>query len=174
MKRAIVHLRSIATAVGQGKLTTRPQFDAAFNPALRADLDSRWVAADYATWYPVSAEPHRQFEAAMVAFTRQDPKATATEIRRGVAYLRLEKARSTGQAQHALGWSIEALMQLAQNVSSGSAQDEHAMERDFARADNALALSHQQQAAQFLRKRQSSAAGYALKAGAADLANAGT
>jgi hypothetical protein len=102
MNASALTVSSAAAAVGSGQIKTTGDLDKAINPAVRADIDRRWLVADVATWYPVTEEPQRHFTNAVVAYARKDYQAAAADIRKATSYLRLEAARATGEPKQAL------------------------------------------------------------------------
>lgn len=174
LEAAIGGLDGAAANVEQGRMTTRAQFDGVFDVAMRSDLDSRWLETDSTTWYPVTDEPQKHFSAAAAAYARKDYKASAMEIRRSVAYLRLEASRSTGQGKRQLDRSLTGLDRLADAAGSGAVSDDRALDRAFARADHALALAHRERAAKSWSEKKYVEVGYEMKAGAQGLDDAAT
>ena len=121
---------------------------------------------------PVPEESQLHFGRAVEAFTRKDYKTAATEIRKATGYMRLEASRVTGNARQELNSSVSELDKLAASVEKGGVKDEKSMEKDFARANHALALAHRAEAAESWTRKQYNKAGYELKAAARDLESA--
>lgn len=166
LKAAVAKLEQSADDIDKGKLHTRAEFDRAFDSAFLADLDSRWIETDTTTWYPVSEEPQRHFMAAVAAYGQRDFGKAGTEIHKAASYVRLEAGRATGDARQRLNRSVRALDALASSVTKGTLTDSRVMERIFARADNALALSHRAKASSAWIDKRADDAGYELKAAA--------
>ena len=120
----------------------------------------------------VSEEPQRHFGSAVAAFAKKDYKTAASEIRKATGYLRLEASRVTGSAKQELNSSVAELDKLAAAVEKGGVKDEKSMDRDFARANHALALAHRTEAAESWTRKEYNKAGYELKAAAHDLESA--
>jgi len=172
LNATIAKIRKEADNISQGKVRTRAEFDQAFNAAFMSDLDMRWVETDTTTWYPVSEEPQRYFRAAATAYAAKNYATAATEIREATGYVRLEAARTDGQAHHHLVRSVRELDALATSVAKGTVTDTKTMEHTFARADSALALSHRAKATVSWAAKQYDATGYELKAAAHGLESA--
>lgn len=172
LSATIAKVRKEADNISQGKVHTRAELDRAFNAAFLADLDRRWVETNTTTWYPVSEEPQRHFRAAAKAYAAKDYATAATEIHKATGYVRLEAARTDGEAHRNLVRSARELDVLAASVAKGTATDTKAMEHTFARADSALALSHRAKATASWTAKHYDATGYELKAAAHGLESA--
>jgi len=165
-------LEATAALIEAGKVPTTAVLDQALGEDARADLEGRWLAADAATWYPVSQEPQRHFGAAIADFARHDSRAAAVEVRKADAYLRLAAARATGGAARALDAASTGLATVAHALDHGTLKSADAMERAFADANHALALAHRARAAQAWARKAYDQAGYELEAAAFSLDSA--
>jgi hypothetical protein len=124
------------------KISSVKQLDVVFSQAHDADIRQRWVEANEITWYPYVQEPDEHFKNAHDAFLIWDFKKTAEEIRKGAAFVKLEDVRATGDAQRSLVASTRELAKLADEASLGEVKDVKSLDKAFARADYALALTH--------------------------------
>ncbi len=121
---------------------------------------------------PASEDSQRDFGSAVEAFARKDYKAAATEIRKATGYMRREASRVTGTARQGLNHSVAELDALAAAVEKGAVRNEKSMDKDFARANHALALAHRAEAAESWTHKEYDKAGQELKAAASDLESA--
>jgi hypothetical protein len=121
---------------------------------------------------PASEEPQQHFGSAVEAFARKDYKTAATEIRKATGYMRLEASRATGNTRQELNSSVAELDKLAASVEKGAVKDDKLMDKDFARANHALAVAHRAEAAESWTRKEYDKAGYELKAAARDLESA--
>lgn len=112
------------------------------------------------------------FLAAHDAFLKKNYKLAAEEIRKGEAFVQTEDGIAATGAKHALGASKQELDQLAKKVGNGRVGTVKELDTAFARAENALALSHQLKASESWEKKDAERTGYELKAGARNLEQA--
>lgn len=129
-------------------------------------------AAAQAASTSASEQPQRHFDSAAEAFARKDYKTAATEIRKATGDLRREASRATGNAKQELNSSVAELDKLAASVEKGGVKDEKSMDKEFARANHALALAHRAEAAESWTHKEYDKTGYELKAAARDLKSA--
>ena len=172
MNASALKVSSAAAAIESGKIKTKVDLDKAIDKAARADMERRWLVTDVTTWYPVSEEPQRHFTDAIAAYSKQDYKAAATDIRKATSYLRLQAGRATAEAKQELDSSVAQLDTLAASVEKGVTKDEQSMVKAFAKADHALALQHRSKAAESWARKEYDKAGYELKAAAHGLESA--
>jgi len=155
-----------AAAVDSGKINSKADLDKVINRAARADMDRRWLVSDVTTWYPVTEEPQRHFTDAAADYAAKEYKAAAADVRKAVAYLRLEAARASGDPKRELRSSVTELDRLAATLDKGAVKDEKKMDMDFAKANHALALEHRAKAAESWARKDYDQVGYDLKAAA--------
>ncbi len=172
MDASVLKVSAAAAAIESGKIRTKAELDKAIDKAIRADMDRRWLVTDVATWYPVSEEPQHHFTAAVAAYAKKDYRSAAAEIRKASSYLRLESNRASGEGKRELDRSVAQLDGLADSVEKGEVKDRHAMEKDFATANHALAVEHQAKAVESWARKDYNKAGYELKAAAHGLESA--
>lgn len=170
---AVRRIDAAAAQVKAGKVATVAALDKAIGKAQRANLESRWLVADAATWYPVSGEPQRHFGAAIEAYAKKDYRAAAAEVRKAAAYVRLEAARATGDAKQDLDQAGAALNKVAAALDKGELKAKDELNKTFAATSHALALAHRARAARLWARKAYDEAGYELKAAAAALDSAG-
>ncbi len=172
MKALVSKLDDTAAQIKAGKINSTAALDRTLDKAARTDLERRWLVSDVDTWYPVSGEPQRHFAAAVEDYAHKDFRAAADEMRKASAYLRLETARTTGNAHAALADAAAAVDRSAQALDQGAVKDKKALEQIAVRADHALALAHRAHAAEAWSRKAYERAGYALKAAAHDVESA--
>jgi hypothetical protein len=131
-----------------------------------------WTVVEEDVVVVFADEPEEHFHKARENFLKKDARAAAAEIRTGVAFLKLEAGRATGEATAALTASIQELEKLAQGVEKGTVASAQELEQAFARADQALARQHYQQASESWARKESKKAGYELKAAATSIEQA--
>lgn len=158
-------LRELAGSVEGGKATSAKVLDAAIAKAHRADLERDWLVEDATTWYPYVDEPNAHFQSAHDSFLSKDYKKAAEEIRKGTAFVRTEEGSAIAKAKLDLRTSERDLDRLAKNVEKGSVKDVKDLDNAFARADEALALSHQIKANEAWDKKELAKVEHELKAG---------
>lgn len=91
--------------------------------------------------------PQSRFRAALEAWEHQDYPAAAQSIREVESWIRLETAQAVGEGRQALDASSAELDSLATALERGKHETREAIERRFAKAEHALALSHRANAA---------------------------
>jgi len=167
---AMTQLSALATDLDSKKTVGVKRFDAVIATAHRADLASGWMVVDESSWYPYIEEPNRHFQNAQKAFLAKDYAKAAQEIRKGEAFVKLEASRASGDVQHSLNSSAEELEKLAVDMTSNR-RERSIVEEDqsWGRADRALAQSHQVQAKASWQKKETTKAGYEMKAAALNL-----
>jgi hypothetical protein len=87
-------------------------------------------------------EPETHFEKADESFMKKDYQASAVEIRKGAAFIKLEATRSTAAGKKTLMDSADELDKLADAVQAGAVDSEQDLKDAFTRADYALANHH--------------------------------
>jgi len=113
--------------------------------------------------------PGEHFHKAREKFLEKDYKAAAEEIRKGVAFLRLQAARASTEGKKGLIDSIAELEKLANDVGKGTVTSAKTLDHAFAKAHYALAKHHYLKAMEYKAKGSSSKLGHALKAAAIHL-----
>jgi hypothetical protein len=111
-------------------------------------------------------EPESQFEKAHEFFLKKDLKAAASEIRKGVAFLKQEAGSAAKDGKKDLTASIHELEKLANEVEKGAVTSEKRLKDAFARAHQALANHHYLKASEYWAKKEEKKAGHALKSAA--------
>jgi hypothetical protein len=159
-------LEKLAAELDSNKISSVRQLDVVFIQAHDADIKQRWVEANEIAWYPYVEQPDQHFKNAHDSFLSRDFKKTAEEIRKGAAFVKLEDMRATGDAQQSLNASTVELAKLADEASRGEVKDVKSLDKAFARADYALALSHRAKASEGWASKDATKAGYELRAAA--------
>ena len=125
-----------------------------------------------ATATSASEQPQQHFGSAAEAFARKDYKTAASEIRKATGDLRRDASRAPGNARQELNSSVAELDKLAAAVEKGGVKDEKTLDKEFARANHALALAHRAEAAESWTHKEYDKSGHELKSAARDLKNA--
>ena len=107
-------------------------------------------------------EPESQFEKAHEFFLKKDLKAAASEIRKGVAFLKQEAGSAAKDGKKDLTASIHELEKLANEVEKGAVTSEKRLKDAFARAHQALANHHYLKASDYWAKKEEKKTGHAL------------
>jgi hypothetical protein len=113
--------------------------------------------------------PGEHFHKARQSFLQKDYKTAAEEIRKGIAFLRLQAARATTEGKKGLIDSIAELEKLAGDVEKGTVTSAKTLNHAFAKAHYALARHHYLKAMEYKAKGAGSKLGHALKASAIHL-----
>lgn len=163
-------LNRLADSIDKGDVKSVKQVDAVINNAYKADTESDWLVVDEWAAYP--DEPDQHFRRASDNFARKDYRAAATEIRKGVAFLRLEAGRATADSKASLQSSAQELSQFADKVEKGAVRDAKEMNQAFAGANHALAQAHYRNASESWARKAVDSTGYELKAAASDVERA--
>jgi len=108
-------------------------------------------------------EPESQFEKAHEFFLKKDLKAAASEIRKGVAFLKQEAGSAAKDGKKDLTASIQELEKLANEVEKGAVTSEKKLKDAFVRANHALANHHYLKASEYWAKKEEKKAGHSLK-----------
>lgn len=157
---AIAFLIAAAPTVGFAQ-EEEPRAPSAGQPgSVIVEEDDLMVLAD---------EPAEHFQRAYDSFVKGDMKATAVEIHKGAAFLKLQAARATGKGKDALAASSQELRNLAEKVKDGAVKSGDELQEAFARADHALARHHQLKAAELWVKERAKRTGQDLRAAAIHL-----
>lgn len=164
LKATVTDLNNLAAELEKGAVKDVKQIDKAYAKAHQTDTERLWVIADEQTWVPYIEEPDAHFRRAHDSFLKQDYKAAATEIRKAVAYVKLESGRAVTDSQKALHASAQELETLAKDVEKGTVKDVKKLDNAFARADQSLAKSHYVKASESWGKKLYDKTGYELKA----------
>lgn len=164
LKATVTDLNTLAASLDKGAVKEVRQIDTAYAKAHQTDTERLWVIADEQTWGPYIEEPDAHFSKAHDSFLKQDYKAAATEIRKAVAYVKLESGRAVTDSQKALNASAQELETLAKDVEKGTVKDVKKLDDTFARADQSLAKSHYVKASESWGKKLYDKTGYELKA----------
>lgn len=113
--------------------------------------------------------PSEHFHKARQSFLKKDYKASAAEIRKGAAFMKLQAARATSEGKKVLTVSTDELEKLAMDVEKGTVTSAATLNLAFARAHHALARHHYLKAIEYKAKGATTKLGHALKASAIHL-----
>lgn len=116
-------------------------------------------------------EPSHHFGLAHERFLKKDYARSATELRKGAGFVKLEMARSTDEGRRTLAEAAIRLEKLAENVESGTVNSIDEINTALARAEQALAVHHQLKAEQYWQDNNNMGTGHDLKAASINLKN---
>ena len=163
---AMKQLSALAADLDSKQTVEAKRFDAVIAAAHHADLDSDWLVLDESSWYPYVDEPDLHFKNAHQSFLAKNYDKAAEEIRKGEAFVKLEARRSSGDVKNSLNSSAVELGKVAADTKKGTVKSVREGDEAFARADRALAQSHQMKAKESWAKKETVKTGYEMKAGA--------
>jgi len=163
---AMKQLSALAADLDSKNTVEAKRFDAVIAAAHHADLDSDWLVVDESSWYPYVDEPDLHFQNAHQSFLAKNYNKAAEEIRKGAAFVKLEARRSSGDVKYSLNSSAQELGKLAVDTKKGTVKSVQEGDGAFARADRALAQSHQVKAKESWAKKETVKTGHEMKAGA--------
>jgi len=115
--------------------------------------------------------PGEHFHKARENFLKKDYKAAAKEIRKSVAFMKLQAALATAEGKILLTASIDELEKLAKDIEQGAVTSAKTLNNAFANAHHALAKHHYIKAMEYKAKGAGTKLGHALKAAAMHLEN---
>ena len=116
-----------------------------------------------AGFYSIPNEPGKSFHEARQNFLQEEAKIAAADIRKGAAYLKMEKAVAKKEMQDVIAASERDLEKLAQNVENGTVESARELDAVFARAHQALAKSYITRATEAWAKKDATQTGHYLK-----------
>lgn len=102
-------------------------------------------------------------------FLKKNYTAAAADIRKAVAFLKLDVAGATGEGKKALTDSVNELEKLADDTEKGKVASAKALEQAFSRADYALAKAYHVKASESWVKKATKEVGHSLKTAADNL-----
>jgi hypothetical protein len=115
-------------------------------------------------FFHVPDEPGKSFHEARQNFLHEEAKIAASDIRKGAAYLKMEKAVVRKEMQDSIAASERELEKLAQNVEQGTVESARELDEAFARAHQALAKSYIARASEAWAEKDAARTGQLLKA----------
>jgi len=155
---------------GVGLKGCEKKAEAAVEPAKPApQAPEGYVVVEEDVLVVLNDAPGEYFHKAKQSFLKKDYKATAEEIRKGAAFLKLQAARATTGGKALLTASADELDKLANNVEQGTVTSAKTLDDAFARAHYALAKHHYLKAMEYKAKGAATKFGHALKASAIHL-----
>lgn len=113
--------------------------------------------------YSIPNEPGKSFHEARQNFLLEEAKIAAADIRKGAAYLKMEKAVVKKEMQDVIAASEHDLEKLAQDVESGTVKSAKELDGVFARAHQVLAKSYITRATEAWAKKDATQTGHYLK-----------
>jgi hypothetical protein len=123
-------------------------------------------------FYQVPNEPGKSFHEARQNFLNEEAKIAAADIRKGAAYLKMEKAAAKKELHAVIAESERELEKLAQNVEQDTVESAKELDAVFARAHQALARSYIARASDAWVKKDEARTGQLLKTALTHLKNA--
>jgi len=111
-------------------------------------------------------EPRLNFRDAVTDFLNRQPQAAATDIRKAVAYMKMESGRATAEGKKLIQTSVQELEKLAGEMQKGAVADLKDMQHAFVRAEYALAQHHYLKAVESHAKNDAQKTGQALQSSA--------
>jgi hypothetical protein len=133
---------------------------------------SDWSVYENEVWKVFIDEPEIHFQKAHELLMKKDYAGSASEIRKGSAFVKLEATRSGDVEKEALKGLAEDLDQLADSVENGLVVSDTDLKFHFARADQTLARHHYAKATEYMAKNDVKNAGHELKGATGYLENA--
>jgi hypothetical protein len=125
-----------------------------------------WVMVGEDVLVVFADEPEHYMKAAHKSFLKKDVKATAAELRKAAAFVKLEAARAADDSKTDLVASATELDKLADDVEKGAVTSVEKLDSTFARAAHALANHHHKKAEESWAKKQVKPTGHSLRAAA--------
>jgi hypothetical protein len=133
---------------------------------------SDWSVYENEVWKVFIDEPEIHFQKAHELFMKKDYAGSASEIRKGSAFVKLEATRSGDVEKEALNGLASDLDQLADSVENGLVVSDTDLKFHFARADQTLVRHHYAKANEYMAKNDVENAGHELKGATGYLENA--
>jgi hypothetical protein len=117
----------------------------------------------------LSDEHEHYFKKAHQAFLKKNTKTAAADIRKAVAFLKLDAAVAAGEGKKAISDSVNELEKLADDTEKGKVASAKVLEQAFSRADYALAKAYHVKASESWTKKATKEVGHFLKIAADNL-----
>lgn len=114
-------------------------------------------------FYSIHNEPGKSFHEARQNFLNEEAKIAAADIRKGVAYLKMEKAVAKKEMRDSITAAERDLEKLARNVEQGTVESAGELDAVFARAHQALAKSYITRASEAWAEKDEAKTGQLLK-----------
>ena len=139
LKKASDELMEKASMVQMGEIDSVEDLDSILIKAYQADVQHRWLFVDESEWMPVVEMPQQHFITAKQDFLRNNYPETATQIKKGAEFLKLESNRTRdSELKSTMLGAAEDLEQLAEEVKQGKINDIAQLNQSFARAQLAM------------------------------------
>jgi hypothetical protein len=122
-----------------------------------------WVVIEEDIYYVFDDEPSANFYNAHENFMKRNFKASARELRKAAAFVKLESARATADGKKSLVSSYRELEELAKKIEDGTVTSVKDLEAVFAKVHQALAKHHYLKAVKAEGKKNAKATGHFLK-----------
>lgn len=163
---SVSDLEKLATEVEQGKQANLETFNTTLYKAYDTDIAYRQAGLSAVESSPLVEWPIVHLGQARAAFEKKDSQTAADEIFKAVGFLRLEKSRATGEAKTGLENAVTDLEKLAREVREGKITSSSSLDQAFMRAYHALGRHHYLRASAALDQKDTTEAGYELRAAA--------
>jgi hypothetical protein len=131
-----------------------------------------WSVYESEIWKVLIDEPEIHFQKAHELYMKKDYAGSASEIRKGSAFVKLEATRSGDIEKEAMNGLAEDLDQLADSVENGLVVSDTDLKFHFARADQTLVRHHYAKATEYMTKNDIQNAGHELNGATGYLENA--
>lgn len=115
-------------------------------------------------FYLIPNEPGKSFHEARQNFLNEEAKIAAADIRKSIAYMKMEKASAKKEIRESLAESEKELEGLAQKVENETVESTRELDEAFARAHQTLAKSYIAKASDAWLKKESVQTGQYLNA----------
>jgi predicted lipoprotein with Yx(FWY)xxD motif len=164
LNSAAEKLDKLATQVEQGQVSDIAGLNIAFRDAYQTDIDHRLSQLKAEDRLALAEKPTTHFNQAIEAFHNKETQTAANELRKAVAFLKIEAVAATGSAKTNLQTSINDLENLATRMAQGQITSESELNMVLARAQQALASHHFNRLSEAQANQDAVEAGYELKA----------
>lgn len=131
-------LNSLADDIESGADVSIEHLDTVFAQAYQTDVEHGGLLTSAEDIVLLTAHPMYHFEQASLNLNQGDTAATASRIRKGVAFLRLQAAHATGQDKEALNAAIADLEQIAKDLEVGTEVPQSLLDRAIAHTQYVL------------------------------------
>ena len=135
----------------------------------KPDTKPGWVVIEEDIFYVFDDEPSAYFYNAHESFMKRDLQATARELRKAAAFVKLASSMATAEGKKGLDSSYQELNKLADDVEKGTISSVKDLEAVFARTHYALAKHYYLKAVEAQGKKKAEETGHFLKSAAIHL-----
>lgn len=172
LNSAAEELDKLATQVEQGHVSDIAGLNIAFRDAYQTDIDHELSQLKAENRPALAERSTAHFNQAIEAFHNKETQTAANELRKAVAFLKIEAVTATGSAKTNLQTSINDLENMATQMAEGQSTSESDLNMVLARAQQALASHHFNRLNEAQTNQDGIEAGYELNAVATHLEQA--